>query len=349
MSNALRAAFATGARKAVLIGTDLADIEATDLKGAFRDTGEKTVVLGRAADGGFYLIGTDRPIDAPFRFSGWGSGEVFSRTASELAACGFRIRPAPQRNDVDSARDLDRLAADPMFAGSISLIIPTLTDPQKLSPLLDYLGNSIWPGDEIVLVQGGAFQRMVLSRISPSVTVARTPRGRGIQQNAGAMLAGGTILFFLHDDTVPPFDFPYLIRRACLDERAALGCFRLAFLPSGRALELIAGWANLRTLLFKLPYGDQGLFCKRDFFEKAGGFRRRYLLEDVDLAGKMRKIGRISILPVKAYSSPDRYLRKGILKVSLLNHFIFLLGALGRDELALYRMYYGSGSKDRAR
>lgn len=340
MENAIRAAFATGARKVVLIGTDLADIEVADIEGAFRNTGEKAVVLGPAADGGFYLIGTDRPIDAPFRFSTWGTGEVFSRTAQELTTSGFGIRLAAQRNDVDCKRGFDRLADDPLFTGSISIIIPTLTDAQNLSPLLEYLENSIWPGDEIVVVQGDAFGKAACRRMSPSLTLVHTYKGRGIQQNAGAMLARGTILFFLHDDTVPPPEFPYLIRRACLDDTAALGCFKLAFLPSNRSLRLIAGWANLRTELFKLPYGDQGLFCKKEFFDKAGGFGRRYLLEDVDLVGKLRKIGIISIIPVKAYSSPRRYLRKGILKVSLQNHLIALLGALGRDERLLYRRYY---------
>jgi GT2 family glycosyltransferase len=94
-------------------------------------------------------------------------------------------------------------------------------------------------------------------------------------------------------------------------------------------------------MLFKLPYGDQGLFCKREFFDKAGGFGRRYVLEDVDLVGKLRRLGQISFVPVVAYSSPDRYLRKGILKASLQNHLTFLLGALGRDERVLYRRYYG--------
>ena len=66
MANALRAAFERGANKSVLIGTDLADIEASDIDRAFKNTGKKVVVLGPAADGGFYLIGTDRPIGAPF-------------------------------------------------------------------------------------------------------------------------------------------------------------------------------------------------------------------------------------------------------------------------------------------
>jgi hypothetical protein len=345
MANALRDAFATGSNKVVLIGTDLADIEATDIERAFRDIGEKVVVLGPAADGGFYLIGTDRPIDAALHFSKWGTGEVFCRTAKELEACGFGIRQGAERNDVDRIQDLDRLERDFLFACSISVIIPTLTEAQKLSPLLRRLEDSLWPGDEIVVVRGGSFEQIVLQRISPTLTVVNAGKGRGIQQNIGAMLSRGTILLFLHDDTIPPPGFPYLIRRACRDRPAALGCFKLRFVPSNRALELIAAWANLRTALFKLPYGDQAFFCRREIFERAGGFGRSYLMEDVDLVRKLRKMGRpgrtVSILPAYVYSSSDRYFRKGILRASLQNHLIFLLSTLGCDERNLYRKYYG--------
>jgi hypothetical protein len=184
--------------------------------------------------------------------------------------------------------------------------------------------------------------------MSPVLTVIETIKGRGIQQNVGAMLSRGNILFFLHDDTLPPPEFAYLIRRACRDKPMVPGCFRLRFLPSNRALDLISQWANLRTALFRLPYGDQGYFCRRELFESAGGFRRRYLMEDVELVRKLRKIGDggrdISIVPEYVYTSPGRYLRKGVLKASVQNHLIFLSSALGRDERELYRKYYGSKS-----
>jgi len=342
MDNALRAAFAAGARRAVLIGTDLADIEAGDIEGAFRNTGEKVAVLGPAADGGFYLIGTDRPVGAPLHSSVWGTGEVFSRTARELESAGFRVRAAAERNDVDRKRDLERLDRDIFFSSSISTIIPTLTEASKLSPLLLYLQESLWPGDEIVVVQGGASEKSGLMRISPSLTVVSTRKGRGIQQNAGAFLSRGTILFFLHDDTIPPPQFPYLIRSVCRDNQAVLGCFNLRFVPSTRALSMIAAWANIRTALFKLPYGDQGFFCRKEVFERVGGFGRNYLMEDVDLVRKFLKMSRgaVSALPVPVYSSSDRYLRKGILKASLQNHSNFLLATFGRDERTLYRKYY---------
>lgn len=345
MSNALRSAFAEGAGRVVLIGSDLADVQSEDIEQAFRKTNEKVVVLGPAADGGFYLVGTDRPVDSPFAFTSWSTPEVFSRTARGFESEGFRVLTTPERNDVDHKSGLDRLDRDSLFRDSISLIIPTLAEPEKLRPLLEYLEDSIWPGDEIVVVQGGAFRKTVLHRMSPVLTVIKTSKGRGIQQNVGAMLCRGNILCFLHDDTIAPPEFAYLIRRTCRDRPLALGCFRLRFSPSNRALDLIAGWANLRSRLFKLPYGDQGYFCRRDLFESAGGFRRRYLMEDVELVRDIRKIrggsSGVSIVPADVCTSPDRYVRKGVLKACLQNHAIFLLSALGRDEQELYRKYYG--------
>jgi hypothetical protein len=346
MSNALRSAFADGADKAVLIGTDLVDVEAADIKRAFENIGEKVVVLGPAADGGFYLIGADRPVDSALDFDEWGACGVFSRTARGLAACGFKIHRTAERNDVDCVRDLRLLERDPLFTDSLSVIVPTLTDHRRLSPLLVHLENALWPGDEIIVVRGGAFEKIALDRISHVLTVVCAAKGRGIQQNIGAMVSNGTILFFLHDDTIPAADFPYLIRKACRDKPASLGCFKLRFMPSGHALQLIAAWANLRTALFGLPYGDQGLFCKKELFEKAGGFGRSYLMEDVELVCKLRKTGRsgrtISFLPVPVFSSSERYCRKGVLKASLQNHLLLLLSALGRDDGMLYEKYYGS-------
>ncbi|MHC1724890.1 MAG: TIGR04282 family arsenosugar biosynthesis glycosyltransferase [Syntrophobacteraceae bacterium] len=341
MDFAFRDAFLMGAEKAVLIGTDLADIEAGDLEDAFAKISEKTAVLGPAADGGFYLVGLNRPVSAPFQFEQWGTKEVFSRTAREFDAAGFSVRLARERKDVDRHEDVLRLERDFLFRTSLSVIIPTLTDPARLTHFLEVVQNSIWPGDDIVVVCGDDVDKVSAWPLSSSATCVRAPRGRGIQQNVGAMLAKGDIFLFLHDDTVPPLDFAYLIRLACRDFDTSLGCFRLAFEPSNEMPRLIAGWANLRTALFRLPYGDQGLFCRREVFEKIGGFRRRYLMEDVELVRDCRQFGKLAALPAVVHSSPKRYLKKGILCASLQNHATMLLFALGWEDRELYLRYYG--------
>ncbi len=340
MKNAVDAAFSMGAQKVVLIGSDIADIEPGDLDEAFHKTGDGVSALGPAGDGGFYLIGLGRPCGAPFDFTQWSTGEVFARTLREIARSGLRVETVAKRSDVDRSADLPLIDSNPAMGKRLSIIIPTLSDPGKLSPLASFLEHRTWPGDEIIIVQGGPQGRTDRVRKSDLLIHARCPRGRGIQQNFGASLARGDLLFFLHDDTIPPPDFGYQIRKVCGREDTALGCFRLAFYPSNKSVKLIAEWANLRTTMFKLPYGDQGLFCRRDIFEKAGGFYRGYMMEDVDLVKRCRKLGKLVTVSSEVYSSADRYIRKGPIAASLQNHMTMLLYHLGVSETELYSIYY---------
>ncbi|MEN6438777.1 MAG: TIGR04282 family arsenosugar biosynthesis glycosyltransferase [Syntrophobacter sp.] len=340
MKNAFAAAFSLGAEKVVLIGSDTADMELRDLDDAFRTIDDGVAVLGPALDGGFYLIGLNRLCGPPFHSEAWGTADIFSRTARELASAGFRVELVAERADVDRPGDLPLLEDDSVLASSLSVIIPTMGSPERLKPLLDHLENQLWPGDEIILVQSCLSGETTVSRRSPGVVHARCPKGRGLQQDFGAKLAEGTLFFFLHDDTVPPPGFPYLIRRACGREDFALGCFSLAFSGDNRLVGLIADWANARSSVFKLPYGDQGLFCRRDTFERVGGFQHKYLLEDVALVRQCRSLGKLTMLPERVYTSPERYLNRGILRASMYNQMIMLLFLLGVDERELYSLYY---------
>jgi len=340
MKNAFAAAFAMGAEKAVLIGSDIADMDGCDLDDAFRIIDDGVAVLGPARDGGFYLIGLNGLPGSALDFEEWGTEEIYSRTSRELASSGFRVETVAARSDVDRPVDLTLLDDDPILASSLSVIIPTMGSPDRLKPLLDHVESQLWPGDEIILVEPCGSGEATVSRNSPGVVHARCPKGRGLQQDFGARLAGGTLLFFLHDDTVPPPGFPYLIRRACGRKDVALGCFSLAFSGNNRLVGLIADWANARSSVFKLPYGDQGLFCGRDTFERAGGFQHKYLLEDVALVRRCRSLGKLTLLPERVYTSPERYLRRGIVRNSMCNHMIMLLFLLGVDEKRLYSLYY---------
>ena len=176
--------------------------------------------------------------------------------------------------------------------------------------------------------------------ITPQIHCGVAPRGRGLQLNRGVELAGGNLLFFLHDDCFPPPNFAYLIRKHCARPELSLGCFSLVFSPSQPLLDGIAKWANLRTTVFRLPYGDQGLFCRRETYAEAGGFKKLYLMEDVDFVRNCQRLGRLSVLPDSIATSPERYLRRGILRASLQNHLTMLLYRLGVSDRRLYAFYY---------
>jgi hypothetical protein len=153
-------------------------------------------------------------------------------------------------------------------------------------------------------------------------------------------VAQRNIIWFHHMDTAPPPNFGYHIRKLTLIRDTVLGCFELRFNTSSFFLNLISKWANFRTKYFKLPYGDQGIFCTRRIFDKAGGFKKQFLMEDVDFVRSCKKMGKLLIVPQPIHSSPQRYVRKGVLRASLQNHFLILLYFVGVGDKRLYKFYY---------
>ena len=106
---------------------------------------------------------------------------------------------------------------------------------------------------------------------SPSRWVS-VPRGRGVQMNAGTRLARGDFFLFLHIDTILTTDHPAALRQAVADPRVGAGAFELRLTPPTPFLRFIAWGANWRGRLFRLPYGDQAIFVRRDLFLALGGF-----------------------------------------------------------------------------
>jgi len=204
------------------------------------------------------------------------------------------------------------------------------------------LEPQLWPGDEIIVVSGDGIPGNAAVNITARTRMVWSPRGRGQQLNRGVQEARSDLLWFLHADSAPPSNFAYHVRKLSLEHHCALGCFRLAFEGDSRVLALIARWANLRTSIFKLPYGDQGIFCRRATFDQLNGFRRAYIMEDVDFVRSARTLGRILIIPQEMRTSPARYMKHGILRASLTNHFLLGLYLLGVSDRRLYSWYYRS-------
>lgn len=138
-------------------------------------------------------------------------------------------------------------------------------------------------------------------------------RSRGDRLARAAERARGDILFFVHADSRPPEDALTVIRRA-IAGGAAAGAFSLAYATPTAALRRIAWWANLRSRLLRLPFGDQGIFCRRDVYEAAGGFRDLPVCDDLDLVRRLRRTGTFVIRPEVTVTSARRYSERGALR-----------------------------------
>ncbi|HEX9860614.1 MAG TPA: TIGR04283 family arsenosugar biosynthesis glycosyltransferase, partial [Nitrospirota bacterium] len=145
-------------------------------------------------------------------------------------------------------------------------------------------------------------------------------RGRGRQMNLGASLARGAVLLFLHADTRLPGNALALIE-AALGERGIIGgAFDLGFDTNRRIFQITEKYVFLRTRLTRVPFGDQAIFIRRDYFEKLGGYRDIPIMEDVELMKRIRKRGgRIRIIREKVRTSPRRYEAEGLIRCTLRN------------------------------
>jgi hypothetical protein len=157
--------------------------------------------------------------------------------------------------------------------------------------------------------------------------------GRGPQQAAGAAIARGDVLWFLHADSLPCPAALHGIEKALTDERVAGGNFSLCFdgeVRSARKLTLIYPYLRLLGLC----YGDSGIFVRRTVYETIGGFRPYPLFEDVDLVRRIRKAGRFRTLDQKLVTSSRRF-----------EHRIFVL--MFAEWTALQLLYWAGVSPHR--
>lgn len=219
----------------------------------------------------------------------------------------------------------------------ISIIIPTLNEEENIAPLLERLLGLT--AAEIIVVDGGSCDSTLdICRQFP-VKLLKSPRGRGIQLNTGAGAAQGEILLFLHADS--------LIEERVLDDiRSATaegcnwGCCSLMFNERNRIFRTIACLSNLRSGIFSSCYGDQAIFCKRDLFQKSGGFPDSVFLEDLEFSHKMRRQQKARVIKGKVITSTRRYRTAGLWKTIAKIQMVKILYTIGVMPEQL-RKWYG--------
>jgi rSAM/selenodomain-associated transferase 2 len=196
---------------------------------------------------------------------------------------------------------------------TLSVVIPTLDEAARIARRLDEL--AALGVDEVVVADGGSRDGTVeIARARPGVQVVTCPRGRGLQQNAGARAARGDVLVFLHADTALPDDACAWIARALAEPAVVAGAFRVRTVADvGRNwLGPLLRIADIRSHLTRLPYGDQALFVRRVAFERVGGFPDEPLMEDVELVRRLRRLGRVVTVPAYVRASGRRFLQRPI-------------------------------------
>ena len=221
----------------------------------------------------------------------------------------------------------------------ISIIIPVLNEADRLGTLLPELGRRAETPAvaEIIVVDGGSGDGTAQVAKNKGARVVKAPRGRARQMNAGARLATGEILYFLHADSMPPAGYDRWILQATKNGPQA-GCFRLRFDPPHWFLDAFAWYTRINHPLCR--GGDQSLFVPRTWFEQAGGFDEAFkIYEDNDFIGRLYKNFSFRVMPACVTTSSRRYKKVGVFKLQYHYSIIHLKRILGAPPEALYRYY----------
>jgi len=170
--------------------------------------------------------------------------------------------------------------------------------------------------------------------------VIRSSPGRARQMNAGAAIANGDILLFLHADTRLPEGFDEDVRRVLSQRGVSGGALSLRLDHSCFGLRLTERLATLRSRLLQMPYGDQAIFVKTELFRRVGGFPDVPIMEDVEFVGRIRRVGRVVISSIPVVTSARRWLALGTYRATLINHVAIIGRNIGVPLSKLARWYY---------
>jgi rSAM/selenodomain-associated transferase 2 len=226
----------------------------------------------------------------------------------------------------------------------VSVIVPVLGEARALPGLLDHLAALPGRWEPIVVDGGSTDGTPELAASHPlGARVIRAPRGRGAQMNAGAVLASGVALLFLHADTRLPAGAHGVLDAALGDPRVLGGDFALRFDGDDRLSAVLAVWRRAERCA-GVYYGDSAIWLRRETFVALGGYRRMEIMEDYDLARRLerharRRGARTACLPGPAITSARRWRAHGTLRTIALWTLIRRLYLFGIPASRLARLY----------
>lgn len=225
-----------------------------------------------------------------------------------------------------------------------SIIIPVVNEAEGIRDFLNHLQGLRQAGHELIVVDGGSTDD-TRERAGPHVDqLLDSSAGRARQMNAGAQVAKGEVLVFLHADTLLPDSAMRDIKQALTAEGRAWGYFSVQLSGQQAMLRLIEWMMNRRSWLTGIATGDQVMFVRRTVFELSGGFDEIPLMEDIAMSKKLKTYGQPACLSAKVCTSSRRWERYGVLRTVFLMWSLRLRYWLGTSPDVLVRDYYKTPS-----
>jgi rSAM/selenodomain-associated transferase 2 len=222
---------------------------------------------------------------------------------------------------------------------SLSIIVPVFNEAASIAATLESLAPLRANGAEIIVADGGSTDDTMALAAPLADRVLAGARGRAIQMNSAAAAAHGDVLLFLHADTRLPPHADKLVLEELARSCRAWGRFDVSIEGRHPLLPVIAASMNARSRLTGISTGDQAIFVTRDAFAAAGGYPRIVLMEDIELARRLKRISPPLCLRERVTTSGRRWESRGVLRTVALMWRLRLAYFLGAKPEDLARRY----------
>ena len=222
----------------------------------------------------------------------------------------------------------------------ISIVIPTYNESAIIGSTLRRLNEIITSQDEIIVVDGSSVDKTrEIAREFPNVILIISRRGRASQMNAGAKIAKGEYLLFLHADVqIDEICLSMLKNRICGNE-IQWGWFALTLDSPRFIYRVIEMGANLRNRFTGIPLGDHGIFVKKDMFDIIGGFPEIPIMEDLEFVKKMNIVTNGIEIKSPVKISVRRFEHSGIIRTLSIMWVLKILYYFGVSPERLAKYY----------
>lgn len=229
----------------------------------------------------------------------------------------------------------------------LSIIIPCLNEAENITATLDSLQNIRQRGHEIIICDGGSSDNSIALSQNKTDHCISSAAGRAVQMNAGANIATGDILCFLHADTIAPDSIDKILLDTIKKrEKNKWGFFEIQLNSSRWQFKVIAWFINNRSCISQVASGDQGIFIFRHVFNQLNGFSNIPLMEDIEISKRLKKISPpLCIKKHKLLTSSRRWEKHGISRTVLLMWKLRLAYFLGVSPKTLSNAYLNHDTK----
>ncbi|OGP92999.1 MAG: hypothetical protein A2157_17725 [Deltaproteobacteria bacterium RBG_16_47_11] len=229
-----------------------------------------------------------------------------------------------------------------------SIIVPAFHEGENINDLIEWLNHLDSDKKSEIIVVDGAQEKDTFGAIHRNnVIKVSSERGRAKQMNAGASIARGEILIFLHADTELPIHAFKKIQLLLERKEYVGGAFDLGIKSNKLIFKVIGTLSSWRSRLSRIPFGDQAIFIRREYFNRIGGYKEIPLMEDMELMRRIKKSGnRIWVFYDRVMTSPRRWEKEGVIYCTLRNwtlQALYLLGISPHKLVMFYKSSYRRG------